>query len=283
MLCAPLQGKLQKWPESTCFQLSCWWSTEAKMDIRNSEGQLCTNTTQQGKHMSQECLASGNMVSFAKSCQKWLFLLPGWKAVQANEILDTIEKAGEDNENHDITMKRSNLSGLTGVSLSPEEIMYVIYHWPYLKLFSHSGVTLRFFRCAKNIFGKLKSLGNVDIWWKNWTTSVISFKGTKTPARSCTFTNAKLPREFVGTKLVTQNEFKWKIGRKRTVQFIKSFDAEQGRMQGAGKIRSLPNLERRKTQGASRKAVASGWQWHYDFTIGILQQSSNAGSFARNA
>jgi len=87
-------------------------------------------------------------------------------------------------------------------------------------------------------------------------------KGTKTAARSCPFTNAKLLR-FFGTKLITQADFEWKINVKRTFQLNKSFHSEQGWMWRTGKIRSLPNFERRKAQGANRKAVIIRWQWHH--------------------
>ena len=72
------------------------------------------------------------------------------------------------------------------------------------------------------------------------------------------FANAKLPSLFVVAKLITQAEFKIMIIFISTVQFIKSFDAEQRRMRKTEKIGSLPNFARRNAQGANRKAVASG-------------------------
>jgi len=62
--------------------------------------------------------------------------------------------------------------------------------------------------------------------YARWCTPVISFKSSKTVARSYPFTNAKLPRLFVGTKRIAQAEFKRKINFKRTIQFIKRIDAE---------------------------------------------------------
>jgi len=90
------------------------------------------------------------------------------------------------------------------VFLSCNDLIYVFFNWPHLiKLFVHTGVTFKYCLGVRKAFPKnWNSLGNFCIWWKNWTTSVISFEGTKTAARNCPFTNTELPRSFVGTSVL---------------------------------------------------------------------------------
>jgi len=76
--------------------------------------------------MSQKCIASRNMVSFTKSLQDLLLWLPSWKQANANKIFVATDVAREDNEVHDIPVKRSTLFGLTVccVFLSCDELIY---------------------------------------------------------------------------------------------------------------------------------------------------------------
>ena len=144
--------------------------------------------------------------------------------------------------------------------------VYVICNWPYINsLFLHTGITLNLFLGVRKTFPEIwNSLWNVSIWWKKRKISVISYEGTKAAARNCPFTDAKLPGLFIKTKLIAQAEFKkWEINFKRTVRFIKRFDAEQARLRGIGKIRSLPHIGGRKSQGAIEKP----WQMADNFIL----------------
>jgi len=107
---------------------------------------------------------------------------------------------------------------------------HIIYNIPYPnKLFTQSDVTITFLLGVRKTFLENgNSLGNFSSWWVNWTTPVKSFEDSKTIARSCPFTNANLPRLFVGTKLIAQVEFKWKINLKKTIQFIDRYGAQTG-------------------------------------------------------
>jgi len=181
----------------------------------------------------------------------------------SNAIFVATDLVGEDNAVRDITAKRSTPFVLVVCSfLSYDKLMSVIYKWQYLNNSLRAAVcNVWIFLGVRETFPKIwNSLGNFCIWWKNWTTSVISSKTTKTAARSCPFANPKLPTLFSKAPMQSRVECKER----------EKYDP----------CSTLEDVKHKVQMEKSWQLADSDTT--NDFTFLMLQQSSNSGALLRN-